>query len=188
MNLKTCEISENNIAEIIVDVSSEEFDSAVGKSYIKNRKQIAIPGFRKGKAPRGVIEKMYGAAVFHSDALDILLPEVMTFAVEESELDTISAPIVKEVDLRDDKSGAEVTVIVAVYPEVTIGAYKGLSAAKPEVEVSELEIDKEIAAIRLRNARIEKVDRAATECDIVNIDFEGFIDNEPFDGGKAKNF
>jgi len=179
---------EKNEVELIVDVETEELEAAVQKAYLKNRNRIAVPGFRKGKAPRKMIEKMYGPEIFISDALDEILPEVLTYAMKESDFNTVGYPKVTDVDLKDDKTRAEVTLILALYPEVIIGKYKGLSAQKPTVEVPESEINKEVETIRTRNARIEKVDRPAKDGDITIIDFEGFVDNVAFEGGKGENY
>lgn len=188
MNIKSCEKREKSEAEIVVEINTEEFDSAIGKAYIKIRNQIAVPGFRKGKAPRKIIEKMYGATVFHSDALDALIPSVMKTISEESGLRIIGFPQVTDVNIQDGNNGADITVAVAVYPEITLGEYKGLSAVKPAVEAPESEIDSEIAGMRLRNARIEKADRPAINGDVAVIDYEGFVDGEPFEGGKGADY
>ena len=188
LNIKTCEKKEKNEVELIVEVDPEEFEAAMSKAFIKNKNRIAVPGFRKGKAPRKIIEKMYGAAIFHSDALDILLPEVLSFSLKETDLNIVGYPKISDVDIKADNAGADVTLIAAVHPEVVIGKYKGLSAPKPSVEVPDSEIDAEIATIRTRNARIEKADRPAADGDIAVIDFEGFVDGIAFDGGKGENY
>lgn len=188
MNIKSCEKKEKSSAEIIVGVDAEEFDSAIGKAYIKMRNQISVPGFRKGKAPRKIVEKMYGATVFHPDALEALMPAVLKIVADESELDIVGRPQISDVDVKDAGEGAEITVTVALYPEVTIGEYKGLTAVKPEAEVPESEVDGEVEAIRLRNARIDKTDRPAADGDIAVIDYEGFVDGVPFDGGKDEGY
>lgn len=188
MNIKSCEKKEKSEADVIIEVSGEELDSAIGKAYIKSRNKISVPGFRKGKAPRKIIEKMYGESIFHSDALDVLLPSVIKTVADESGLRIVGFPQATDVEFKDKNEGVDITITVALYPEVAIGNYKGLSAVKPVVEVSDTEIDSEIAGIRLRNARIEKADRPAAVGDIAVIDYEGFIDGEPFDGGNAANY
>ena len=188
MNLKSCEKKENGEADIIVEVNAEMFEAAIAKSFIKNRNSVAVPGFRKGKAPRKIIERMYGASIFHPDALDFLAPDVIDFVKAESELKIVGFPRISDVDIKENNSGVDLTVTVSVYPEVKLAEYKGLSAVKIDAAIPESAIDAEIAGVRLRNARIEKVDRPAISGDITVIDFEGFIDGVPFDGGKGENY
>ena len=188
MNLKNCEKKEKNMAEIVVEVSAEELSPAINEAYKKNRNKIVVPGFRTGKAPRKIIERMYGASVFYNDALDIILPSVLSFAVKESGMRLVSFPRMTDVDIKDGGNGADITLTAAVYPEVTIGEYKGLSAVKPAAEVSESEIDGEVEAIQFRNARIETASRPANVGDTAVIDFEGFVDGVPFEGGKGEKY
>ena len=188
MKLISTEKKEKNEVELIIEVEPEELDSAVNKAFIKNRNRIAVPGFRKGKAPRKIIERMYGAEIFLSDALDDILPGVMAFALKETDLDVVGYPKVSDVDLKDENKRVEFTLIAALRPDVVLKAYKGLKAVKPTVDVSETEIDAEISSVRSRNARIEKVDRPAANGDTAIIDFEGFIDGVAFDGGKGENY
>jgi len=185
LNIQSGEKKEKNMAEIVVEVSAEELDSAINEAFRKNRNRVAVPGFRKGKASRKIIERMYGASIFHSDALDILVPGVIRFAADESGLKIVSFPEVTDVDLPEDASSASITIVATLYPEVSLGEYKGLKAYKPAAEVADADIDNEVTSVRLRNARIEKVERPAENGDIAVIDFEGFIDDEPFDGGKG---
>ena len=187
MLLKSVEKKEKNKTEILVNVSHEEFDSAIAAAYIKNRKSIAVPGFRKGKAPRKIVEAMYGATVFHADALDTIIPRVFSFIAEEVELKLVGSPMVSNYDVLDE-GGLELTLDAAVYPEVSIGEYKGLSAYKPPVEVDDKLVDSELESVRSRNARFEKVDRPAADGDIAVIDYEGFVDSEPFAGGKSEDY
>ena len=188
MNLKECEKKANGTADIVVEVSPDEFESALGKVFIKNRNRISVPGFRKGKAPRRIVEKMYGASVFHSDALDMLIPDIIDFTVGKSQLRIIGQPQLNDVDIKDDNTGVDFSFTVTYYPEITLGEYKGLSASKPDVEVQESEIDDEIAVIRERNARFEKTNRPVIDGDIAVIDFEGFLDGAPFEGGKDEDY
>ena len=187
MNIKSSEKKETTEVEYIIDISSEEFDAAIGEVYKKNRNQIAVPGFRKGKAPRKIIERMYGASIFHNDALDNILPQVLDFVFENAETKHVGLPQVDDVDIRED-GGVDITIVAAVYPEVKLGEYKGISAEKPVADVPDSDIDAEIEAIRLRNARIEKADRAAQNEDTAVIDFEGIIDGKPFDGGSGTDY
>lgn len=188
MDLKDCEKKDKGLAEIVIAVGPEEFETALGNAYIKNRSRISVPGFRKGKAPRKTIERMYGSSVFHTDALDALIPEVMEYFKTNVDYKIYGKPQVTDADIKDDSSGVDFTITVSLYPDVTIGEYKGLSADKPDVEIPESDVDHEVDEIRRRNARIEKVDRSASDGDIVVIDFNGFIDGEAFDGGAEKDF
>ncbi|MDR2572591.1 MAG: trigger factor [Oscillospiraceae bacterium] len=188
MKLLSTEKKETNEVELIVEVEPEELESAVNKVYIKNRNRISVPGFRKGKAPRKIIERMYGAEIFLSDALEDMFPDVLDFSIKETEYDVVGFPKVSDVDVKDNNTRVEITLIAALYPDVVIGKYKGLSAPKPTVEVLENEIDNEVATVRTRNARIEKADRAAKDGDITIIDFEGFVDGVAFEGGKGENY
>ena len=188
MNLINSEKKEKNEIELTIGVSAEELDAAVNKAYIKNRTRINVPGFRKGKAPRRIVEKMYGIGVFLNDAIDILLPDVLSFATEDSGLDVVGYPKVTAIDLKDNDTRAEIKLVTGLRPDVTVGKYKGLSAPKPALEVAEQEILDEIETIRQRNARIETVERAAAMGDVTVIDFEGFLDGVPFEGGKGESF
>ncbi|MDR2589750.1 MAG: trigger factor [Oscillospiraceae bacterium] len=188
MNLKSSEKKEKNDVEIVIEVSPEEMEEAVNKAYHKNKGRIAVPGFRKGKAPRAIIERMYGKEMFLGDAMEALMPEVLRYAMKDTEFNVVGYPKVTDFDVKDDTKGAEITLMVALYPEITLGEYKGLSASKPDIDIPDSEIDAEIEKIRTRNARIEKVDRAAAMGDTTIIDFEGFIDGVPFDGGKGENY
>jgi len=187
LNIKTCEKKEKGEAEIVVDVSPEEFEAAVGKAFMKNRNQITIPGFRRGKAPRKIVERMLGPTTFHADALEILFPDVVGFAKDESGLRLVGRPGLEDVEIREDDGGADFKVVSAVYPEATLGEYKGLRATRRVGGVAESEIDSEIETVRTRNASMESVDRPAKEGDLVVIDYEGFIDGKPFAGGKDED-
>ena len=188
MNLINSEIKEKNELELTIEVEPEEVEAAVNKAYIKNRNKIAVPGFRKGKAPRKMIEKMYGAEIFLSDALDELIPNALRFVLDETEYRIVGYPKVTDVDMKDDNTRVEITLTAGLYPEVTIGEYKGLSAQKPPVEIPESEIDAEITSLMSRNARFEKAERPAENGDIAVIDFEGFLDGVAFEGGKGENY
>ena len=188
MKIRSTEKKEKNEVEIIVEIEPEELETSVNKAYHKNKNRIAVPGFRKGKAPRKMIEKMYGREIFLSDALDELLPETLRFAIKETEHNVVGYPKVSDVDIKDASAGAVVTLLAALYPDVKIGKYKGLKAPKAKVELPNSEIDKEIESARARNARIEKADRPAKDGDIAVIDFEGFVDNVAFEGGKGENY
>jgi trigger factor len=187
LNVTSCEKKENNAAELTVLVTPEEFDKALNESYRKNKGSISVPGFRKGKAPRKLIENMYGASVFYDDALDIILPSVCGHGVEESALRTVGYPQIQDVSFGDDKS-VTVKYSVELYPEVTVGEYKGIGAVRPDAVVEESAVDSEIASVRLRNARIQTTERPAINGDTVTLDFEGFVDGVAFEGGKGENY
>jgi len=187
LNIISSEKKENNEVELVIEVEPEELETAVNKAFIKNRNRIAVPGFRKGKAPRRIIEKMYGVEIFLSDALDDILPDVLRYAMKETDFDIVGYPKITDVDVKDDNRRAEITLTAALHPEVTIGKYKGLSAPKPVIEIPDREIDAQIETTRERNARMEKVDRAAESGDIAVIDFEGFVDGVAFEGGSGDN-
>ena len=187
MNVTSCEKKETNKAELTIVVSPEEFNKALDESFRKNRAQISVPGFRKGKAPRKLIENMYGATVFYDDALEIILPAVCSQGVTESDLRVVGYPQILDVDFGEDKS-VSVKYAVELYPEVTVGEYKGIKAVKPEAVVEESAVDSEIASVQLRNARIQTADRPAINGDTVTIDFEGFVDGVAFEGGKGENY
>ena len=190
MKINSCEIKEKSLAELTIEISTERMEEAMALSYRKNKNSIAIPGFRRGKAPRKMIERMFGASIFYNDAIESILPELIEFIDEKSELKTIGNPSVTDVDMKEDDPavGAELKVEIAIYPEVKFGEYKGLSAEREEATVSDEEIDDEIEAVRQRNVRIETVQRPAEIGDVVNFDFEGFLDGKPFEGGKSDDY
>ena len=185
MILKNVEKKEHNTAVFTVAADSAEFEKAVNGAYLKNKKDVYIPGFRKGKAPRQVIEGMYGKEVFYQDAMDDLAPEAFELGVKEGELRVVGQPRIADVNVTDEKS-CEFTFDVTTYPEVVLGEYKGLEAVRTAETVSEETVDNEIKNVQKRNARMLTVERPAEMGDTVNIDFEGFLNGEPFDGGKAE--
>lgn len=188
MNLKNVEKKENNSAIFQVETDKAEFESAVNGAYLKAKRDIYIPGFRKGKAPRAVIEGMYGAEVFYQDALDELAPTAFETGLNESGLRIVGSPSITDVNVTDDRT-AQFTFAVTLYPEVTLGQYKGLEAEKDAVVVDDAKVEEEINAVRRRNARMLTVeDRVAAMGDTANIDFDGYLDGERFDGGKAEGY
>ncbi len=188
MTVKNVEKKENNTASFQVETDAAEFEAAVNGAYLKNKSSIYIPGFRKGKAPRAVVEGMYGHEVFYQDAMDELAPKAFDQGLKESQLRIVGAPSISDVKVTDDRT-VEYTFEVTLYPEVTLGQYKGLSAQKDEVKVSDEDVDKELEAARKRSARILTVDdREAQMGDTANIDFDGYLDGERFDGGKAEGY
>ena len=186
MTVKSCEKLEKSRVALTIETGAEEFEAAVNKAYLKMRGKINVPGFRVGKAPRKIIEKMYGAEVFYEEAVNILLPDAYEGAVKEKELNVVGYP---EVELEScTKDGVVFKCTVAVYPEVTLGQYKGLEAPKAEVNVTDEDVDKRLQELADRNSRLVSVDREAKDGDTAVIDFEGFKDGVPFDGGKGENF
>ena len=186
MNVKSVE-KENGKAKVVVEIDKAEFEQALNKAYAKCRKDIMLPGFRKGKAPRKMVESMYGATVFYEDAVNEIFPDIYTKAIVEQELKAVGSPSVSNMDTPDE-GGVVLTLETELYPEVTLGQYKGLEVPKREVKVEESEVDAEVNRMAERNARIETVDRAAANGDTVVIDFEGFVDDKPFQGGKAEDY
>lgn len=188
MIVKNVEKNEKNTAVFEVESDAAEFEAAVQGAYLKNKSQIYIPGFRKGKAPRQIVEGMYGAEVFYQDALDELAPVAYEKAVAEAELRVVGAPSITEVKVTDERT-AFFRFSVELYPVVTLGQYKGLEAEKPVVAISDEDVDKELESVRKRNARQVSVsDREAQMGDTAKIDFDGYLNGERFDGGKAENY
>lgn len=179
---------EKSMAKLTIEVSAEEFESALNVAYQKNKGRITLPGFRKGKAPRAMIEKMYGAGVFYEDAANALIPDAYENAAKESGLDIVSQPSIDVTQIEKGKSFI-FTATVAVKPEVTLGEYKGLEVEKKTAEVTDEELNAEIDRVRESNSRIITVeDRSVQDGDITTIDFEGFVDGEPFEGGKGEDY
>ena len=183
MEVKNVEKKEKNSALITVSVSPEEFEAAVVKVFNRNRKSIQIPGFRKGKAPRKIVEAMYGEGVFHEEAINDLAPEAYYFAVKEKDLKVVASPSIEDAKVEEDKS-LTLEINAVLYPEVELGQYKGLSAVRKEAKVDPAEVDMEIDQLRNRNATIQTAERPAKFGDTVVLDYEGFIDGVPFEGGK----
>lgn len=177
-----------SMVKFTIEVAADEFEKAMEKAYQKNKNKLSVQGFRKGKAPRSVIEKMYGPGVFYEDAANEIMPEAYEKTAEESGLDIVSRP---EIDIVQIEKGKEFifTATVAVKPEVTLGSYKGVQIEKAEVSVSEEEIADELNRVREQNARILTVDdRPAADGDEVVIDFDGYVDGTPFAGGKGEDY
>ena len=188
MTVKNVEKLEKSRVAVTVEVGAEEFEAAVAKAYAKARGKLSIPGFRPGKAPRKMIEKLYGAGVFYSDAVDIALPEAYTQAIGQSGLDVVGYPEIEIVDDKIDENGFTFKATVAVYPEVKLGQYKGLEAPKAEVKVMAADVNARLKEMADRNSRLVSVDRAAKKGDTADIDFEGFDNGVAFEGGKGENF
>lgn len=178
---------EKNMAKLTIEVEADTVEKALNAAYQKNKSKISIPGFRKGKVPKAMIEKMYGPSIFYEDAVNEMIPDAYATASEESNLDIVSQPEIEVVQIEKGKPFI-FTAEVAVKPEVTLGEYKGIEIEKFAVEVTEEEVQAEIEKERESNARTISIDdRAVENGDITVIDFEGFKDDEPFEGGKAEN-
>ena len=187
MSLKKVTSPEKNISVLELHIDKAAFDDAVMKSYKKNVGKMNVPGFRKGKAPKSIIEKMYGAAVFYDDALEMLLPSMYASAVEEAKLEVVSRPEIDIVSI--DDGGVELTAKVYTKPVAVVNQYRGLEAAKDTVRVTKAEIEEEIELVRKRNGRqITLEDQPAADGDETVIDFEGFLDGVAFEGGKGEKF
>lgn len=179
---------EKSMAKLTITVEAAKFDAAVDSAYQKNKGKIALPGFRKGKAPRAMIEKMYGTGVFFEDAANELIPEAYETAAKESELEIVAQP---EIEVTQMEKGTDFifTATVAIKPEVTLGDYKGIEVEKKEAEVSEEEITAEIDKAREANSRLITIeDRATEDGDTVIIDFDGYVDGKQFEGGYAEDY
>lgn len=179
---------EKNMAKLTIETAAEDFNNAIQKVYQKNKGKISMPGFRKGKAPLAMIEKMYGKGVFYEDAANELIPEAYAKEIENCELDIVSRPKIDVVQIEKGKTFI-FTAEVAVKPVVTLGDYMGVEVEKTPVEVTDEEIQKEIDKERENNSRMIDVDdRAVENGDIIKLDFEGFVDGVAFDGGKGENY
>ena len=178
---------EHNMAKLTINVSAEELEKALDSAYKKQKGQISVPGFRKGKVPRAMIEKMYGAGVFYEDAANILMQQTYPAAIDESGVDIVSRPTVDVVQIEKGKEFIY-TAEVAVRPEVTLGKYMGVTVTKIDTTVTDEEVDAELENQRNKNARTVTVtDRPVAEGDTAVIDFEGFVDGVAFEGGKGEN-
>ena len=186
MNVKSTEQA-NNTAKIVVEIEKQEFEVALTKAYNKIKKDIAVPGFRKGKAPRKVVEGMYGAQVFYEDAVNEIFPEIYTKAVVEQQIKAVGGPSVSAMDVTEE-GNVVLTIETALYPEVTLGQYKGIEVPKAEVVVTDADVDAEIDRMAERNSSIQTVEHPVQNGDTVVLDFEGFDNGVAFEGGKGENY
>lgn len=189
MSLKASNKVDTNRYELTISVPADEFEAAVEKVFKRESKKITIPGFRKGKAPRAFVEKYYGEQVFYEDAINMVYPSALEEAVKEAGIRMIEDRV--DFDLLESGKGKDLVfkVVVTTYPEVSIEGYRGIEVTKKSVEVTDDDVDAELARVQDRNSRMVTVeDRAAENGDTVEIDFEGFVGGEAFEGGKAENF
>lgn len=189
MALKSSNKVDTNTYEIEVTISSDAFKEACKQAYLKGKKNIQLPGFRKGKATQGMIEKMYGEGAFYEEALDIVYPKAVSSAIEEAELKVVDAPFDLEIPVMSKEEGVEMKMKVTTYPEVKLGEYKGLKAVKLPTETTDEDVENELKQMQERNSRlIDVTDRNAEMGDTATIDFEGFTDGVAFEGGKGENY
>lgn len=182
------ETMEKNMAKLTIEVDAAEVEKAIQKAYSKQKSKISVPGFRKGKVPRSLVEKMYGVEIFYEDAVNEMIPQAYADAAEESGLEIVSRPSIDVVQIESGKNFI-FTAEVAVKPEVELGEYKGVEVEKKEIEVTDEEVQAEIDRTRDQNSRMVTVeDRAVADGDITTIDFEGFVDGVAFEGGKGENY
>ena len=188
MSFKVEQMEEKNMVKLVIETTAEEFEKGLNEAYNKNKGKITLPGFRKGKAPRKMVEKFYGAEVFYEDAANAIIPEAYAEAAEESKLEIVSQPKIDVVQLEQGKPfifSAE----VAVKPEVELGQYKGVEVAKADSEVTDEDIANELKKVQEQNSRtISVAERAVKDGDMTVIDFEGFVDGKAFEGGKGENY
>lgn len=186
MNIKSNEKKENSAVELVIEVSAAEFDAAINKVYNKQKKNIMIPGFRKGKAPRKMVEKMYGESVFFEDAVEEAYPAAYDAALKEAGIVSVAYPKLEIMEI--SKDGFTFKALVTVQPEASVKEYKGLVVAKPEVKVTAADVKAEMKPYIDRASRLVSVDRKAKKGDVAVIDFEGFKDGVAFEGGKGENY
>ena len=188
MSFKVEQLEEKNMVKLVIEASAEEFEAGLNAAYNKNKNKISVPGFRKGKAPRKMIEQLYGSQIFFEDAANEIIPDAYADAAKESGLDIVSQPKVSIEQLEAGKPfifAAE----VAVRPEVELGEYKGVEVTKADAEVTDADVEEELKKVQDKNSRVVTVeDRAVKDGDMTVIDFEGFIDGEAFEGGKGENY
>ena len=186
MNIKSNEKKENSTYELVIEVGADQFQAAIDKVYARQKNRINVPGFRKGKAPRKMVEKMYGAEIFFDDAISMAYPDAYEAALKETGIKPVAYPQLEVLEASAD--GFSFKAVITVKPEASIKDYKGLQVAKPEVKVSAADIKGELKPYIDRASRLVSVERKAKKGDTAVIDFEGFKDGEPFQGGKGENY
>ncbi len=188
MSFKVEQLEEKNMVKLVIESSAEDFENGLNAAYNKNKNKITVPGFRKGKAPRKMIEKLYGAEIFYEDAANAIIPDAYAKAADESELEIVSQPQISVVQLEAGKPFI-FEAKVAVKPEVELGQYKGVEVAKCDTEVTDEDVNEELTKVQNQNSRTVTVeDRAVKDGDMTVIDFEGFVDGVAFEGGKGENY
>lgn len=188
MSFKVEQLEEKNMVKLVIESSAEEFENGLNAAYNKNKNKITVPGFRKGKAPRKMIEKLYGAEIFYEDAANAIIPDAYAKAADESELEIVSQPQISVVQLEAGKPFI-FEAKVAVKPEVELGQYKGVEVTKCDTEVTDEDVNEELTKVQNQNSRTVTVeDRAVKDGDMTVIDFEGFVDGVAFEGGKGENY
>lgn len=188
MSFKVENMEEKNMVKLVIETTAEEFEAGLNTAFNKNKNKISVPGFRKGKAPRKMVEKLYGAEIFYEDAANAIIPDAYAKAADESELEIVSQPKIDVVQIEAGKPFIfEATV--AVKPEVELGQYKGVEVAKCDTDVTDADVEEELKKAQDKNSRIVTVeDRAVKDGDMTTIDFEGFVDGEAFEGGKGEDY
>ena len=186
MNIKSNEKTENSAYELVIEVGAAEFQAAIDKVYNRQKNRINVPGFRKGKAPRKIVEKLYGAEIFYDDAISLAYPDAYEAALKETGLKPVAYPKLEV--LETNAGGFTFKATVTVKPEASVKDYMGLPVARPEVSISDADVDTELKPYIDRASRLVSVDRKARKGDTAVIDFEGFKDGEPFQGGKGENY
>lgn len=188
MSFKVENMEEKNMVKLVIEATAEEFEAGLNTAFNKNKNKISVPGFRKGKAPRKMVEKLYGAEIFYEDAANAIIPDAYAKAADESELEIVSQPKIDVVQIEAGKPFIfEATV--AVKPEVELGQYKGIEVAKCDTDVTDADVEEELKKAQDKNSRIVTVeDRAVKDGDMTTIDFEGFVDGEAFEGGKGEDY
>ncbi|MDR0813054.1 MAG: trigger factor [Oscillospiraceae bacterium] len=187
MEIKSYEQKEHSTALVTVTIDKQKLEDTLNTVYKKERRRVSVPGFRPGKAPRKLVESMYGAEMFYPDALDLLFPEVYIYIAKEKDIKTVGYPQFEGFERQEDGT-VDFSLTVSIYPEVTLGEYKGVEAVRPSEEVKDSVIDAEIESYRLQNARTESVTRPAIGGDTVTIDYLGSKDGVPFDGGADEDY
>ena len=186
MNIKSNEKKENSAIELVIEVGAAEFQAAIDKVYNRQKKSINVPGFRKGKAPRKMVERMFGAEVFYEDAISLAYPDAYEAALKETGIEPVAYPQLEVLEVGAE--GFTFKATVTVKPDVSIKDYKGLEVAKTEVKVTAADVKAELKPYINRASRLVSVERKAKKGDTAVIDFEGFKDGEPFQGGKGENY
>lgn len=188
MSFKVENMEEKNMVKLVIEATAEEFEAGLNTAFNKNKNKISVPGFRKGKAPRKMVEKLYGAEIFYEDAANAIIPDAYAKAADESELEIVSQPKIDVVQIEAGKPFIfEATV--AVKPEVELGQYKGVEVTKCDTDVTDADVEEELKKAQDKNSRIVTVeDRAVKDGDMTTIDFEGFVDGEAFEGGKGEDY